>query len=152
MRVGFAWLLIVVLAAPASAKSPAARTPSKTTSPKPAPAKTVSVRKVEALEGVDTVVRIELSGPLPGTPLTRMMPKADGQPDRLSVDLPGADLHGKKSRSADVGWGGIQRIRLGEPDERTARVVLDLDAPVDFDLAADGAVIMITLRGAKPEE
>ncbi len=112
--------------------------------------KTVSVRKVEALEGVDTVVKIQLSGPLPGTPRTRMLRKGGGQPDRIAIDLPGADLHGKASRTATVGWGGLQRIRLGRPDARTARVVLDLDQPVDFDLDHDGAVVRVTLHGAKP--
>jgi hypothetical protein len=133
MRARLACLLVVALAGPLWAKP-------------------VSVTKVEAVEGVDTVVKIELSGPLPGKPRTRMMPKADGQPDRLAVDLPGTDLHGKKSRVAEVGWGGVQRIRLGTLDAHTARVVLDLDQAVDFDLAHDGAVIRITLKGAKPAE
>src|SRR5258706_14868798 len=119
----------------------------------PARAGTVTVRKVEALEGVDTVVRIQLSGPLPGTPRTRMLLKGDdGEPDRLTVDLPGASLHGKTSRTATVGWGGLQRIRLGTPSEDTVRVVLDLDSPVDFDLDHRGAVVRITLRGAKPSK
>jgi hypothetical protein len=109
-------------------------------------AETVSVRTVEALEGEQTVVKIHLSAPLPGAPRGRLLPKGAGQPDRLAVDLPGADLHGKPSKTVAVGWGGVQRMRLGRPDAVSARLVLDLDRPVAFDLRSDGPTIEVTLR------
>ena len=55
----------------------------------------VSVRKVEAIEGDETVVQIHLSGPLSTPPKGRLLTRGKGQPDRLVIDLVGADLHGK---------------------------------------------------------
>jgi hypothetical protein len=107
----------------------------------------VSVRKVEAIEGPETVVKIHLSAPLPAAPRAQLLPKDGDQPDRLSIDLPGADTHGKPSSSAAVGWGGVQRIRLGTPSADTARVVLDLDRPMTFDVASKGDVVEVTLHG-----
>jgi hypothetical protein len=106
----------------------------------------VSVKSVEALEGPDTVIKIHLSGPLATAPRAELLAKSGDQPDRLAIDLPGADMHGKPARTAEVGWGGVQRIRLGTPSADTARVVLDLDRPLAFDLAREGDVVAITLH------
>ena len=105
----------------------------------------VSVRKVEAIEGDRTVVKIHLSAPVPAPPRVHLYRKTTREPDRLAVDLPGVDIHGKPARTATVGWGGIRRMRLGLPDPDTARVVLDLDAPVGWDVATDADVVSITL-------
>ena len=109
-------------------------------------AENVSVRKVEAIEGAETLIKIHLSAPLAEAPRARLLPKGRGQPDRLAIDLPGADLNGKPSRAATVGWGGVRRMRLGTPDARSARLVLDLDRPMAFDLASEGPVVSVTLR------
>jgi AMIN domain-containing protein len=106
----------------------------------------VSVKSVEAVEGPDTVVKVHLSGPLSTEPHAQLLPKTRDDPDRLSVDLPGADMHGKPARSANVGWGGIRRIRLGMPSKDGARVVLDLDRPVGFELKSEGDVVAITVH------
>jgi hypothetical protein len=106
----------------------------------------VSVKKVEAIEGDDTVVKIHLSAPPPAPPRIRLYPKTRMQPDRLAVDLPGVDMHGKPSRTATVGWGGVRRMRLGVPTPDAARLVLDLDAPVARDVATEDDVVGITLR------
>lgn len=106
----------------------------------------VSVKKVEAIEGDRTVVKIHLSAPPPAPPRIRLYPKTPTQPDRLAVDLPGVDMHGKPGRTATVGWGGVRRMRLGLPARDTARLVLDLDAPVAWDVATEDDVVGITLR------
>jgi hypothetical protein len=112
----------------------------------------ISVRKVEAIEGPETLIKIHLSAPLVADARAHLIPKGNGQPDRLAIDLPGADLNGKASRAATVGWGGVRRMRLGTPDADTARLVLDLDRPVAFELASDGNVLNVTLRKlARPE-
>lgn len=112
----------------------------------PALAGRVSVRKVEAIEGRETLVKIHLSAPL-GTPArAHLIPKGDGQPDRLAVDLPGADLNGKRSRMVAVGWGGVQRMRLGLPSADTARLVLDLDRPLAFHVHSAGSTVDVTLQ------
>ena len=108
----------------------------------------VSVKSVEALEGDETVVKIHLTGPLATAPHTTFLPKGGHQPDRLAIDLPGADMHGKPARTAEVGWGGVQRIRLGTSND-AVRVVLDLDHPVGFDVAREGDVVAITLHEAR---
>ena len=109
-------------------------------------AERVSVRKVEAIEGPETVVKIHLSSPLEGTPSAHLIPKGGGQPDRLAIDLPGADLNGKPSKAATVGWGGVRRMRLGTPDTDSARLVLDLDRPVGYEITSDENVLTVTLR------
>ena len=109
-------------------------------------AEQISVRKVEAIEGAETVVKIHLSAPLAAEPRTQLIPKGGGQPDRLVIDLPGADMNGKPSRAAAVGWGGVRRMRLGMPHADAARLVLDLDRPVAFEIAPDGNVLSVTLR------
>lgn len=106
----------------------------------------ISVRKIEAIEGPETVVKIHLSAPLMAEARAHLIPKASGQPDRLVIDLPGADMNGKPSRAATVGWGGIRRMRLGTPDAHSARLVLDLDRPVAFEIAIDENVLNVTLR------
>ena len=111
-----------------------------------ASAGTVSVRKVEAIEGRETTLLVHLSGPLPAPPHSEMIPKGDGQPDRLAVDLPGADMNGKPSKSIEVGWGGVQRMRLGMPTADAARLVLELDAPTEYTVKAEGDDVKITLR------
>ena len=109
----------------------------------------VSVRTVEAIEGERTVVKIHLSAPLATTPRVHLLAKSGTQPDRLAIDLPGADLHGKPARSATVGWGGVKRMRLGVPAADTARLVLDLDGPVTYDVASDAEVVSVTLSPAR---
>ena len=106
----------------------------------------VSVKSVEALEGNETVVKVHLSGPLATAPRAQLLPKGGDQPDRLSIDLPGADMHGKPARTAEVGWGGVQRIRLGMPSKDAARVVIELDHPLGFDVVREGDVVAITLH------
>jgi hypothetical protein len=106
----------------------------------------VAVRKVEAIEGPETLVRIHLSAPLGQPAHAHLIPRGDGQPDRLVVDLPGADLNGKRSRTVEVGWGDVQRMRLGLPTADAARLVLDLNQPVAFHLSAKGSIVDVTLR------
>ena len=112
----------------------------------PAHAGRVSVRRVEAIEGRETVVKIHLSAPLTARVRARLIPKGNGQPDRLAVDLPGADLNGKSSRAAEVGWGGVQRMRLGTPTAHSARLVIDLDRPLVFHVSNQGSTVQVTLQ------
>jgi hypothetical protein len=106
----------------------------------------ITVRKVEAIEGPDTTVKILLSAPLATPPRARLLAKRGQDPDRVVIDLLGADLQGKRSRAATVGWGGIQRLRLGTPSPEAARLVIDLDRPLAFAVATDGNVVTVTLR------
>ncbi len=110
-----------------------------------ASAEPVSIRSIEALEGPPPVVRIHLSAALEDPPRTRVVRKTAAEPDRIAIDLPGADVHGKSSREVRVGWGGIRRLRLGMPTADAARVVIELDRLVDFDVVNDGDLVDVTL-------
>jgi len=109
----------------------------------------VRVEKIEALEGDETVIKVTLSAPLPSPPHATLIPKDKDLPDRLAIDLPGATLKNKRSREAEVGWGGVKKMRLGSTDERSARLVLDLTEPMKYEVTADGPILNVTLRPAR---
>lgn len=73
-------------------------------------------------------VRLELSAPV--EPLARRLPAAAGLPSRIYLDLPGTTLAGPPS--AIPGVGNLLRVRTGQFDRSTARVVFDVDQTARF--------------------
>lgn len=112
-----------------------------------------STARAAVLERIDTVgggrvaVRLHLSAPVAAQ--TQQLPPRVGAPDRIVVDLPGTTL-GTGARGVVSGRGPLLRVRTGQLDETTARVVLDLEEPVTFRMANDDTVVTITLEA--PEE
>jgi N-acetylmuramoyl-L-alanine amidase len=81
---------------------------------------------VLAVEG--RAVTLQLDGPVTARVL------ALAEPLRLVVDLDGVDA---ARRDVD-GQGAIRHARIGQFDQATARIVIDLDTPMRVDAAAQG--------------
>jgi N-acetylmuramoyl-L-alanine amidase len=108
-----------------------------------------TLERVEVLARDLPVVRLRLDAAVAAR--SQELPPRDGQPARIVIDLPGTRL-GAGARGVP-GTGRLRRVRLGQLDATTARVVLDLDAPSGFTVAGDGAEIEIQLadeRAAPP--
>jgi len=75
-------------------------------------------------------------------------------PSRLYLDIAGAIPAASVPESTDVGDGLLRRIRVGRPDERTVRVVLDLHSFKDYKVLplADPFRIVIDIAGDRPTE
>ncbi|MCW5889052.1 MAG: AMIN domain-containing protein [bacterium] len=109
-----------------------------------APAATL--QHVEVLGGDAPVVRLRLDGAVVAR--SEELPPRDGQPARIVVDLPGTRLAAGVRGAA--GAGPLRRVRVGQFDTSTTRVVLDLAAPTTFTLTEDGGVLDIRLASHPP--
>ena len=132
-------------AAQSLASSPGAVAPAAS-SPKPNPSKPVAVEDVKVFQGTKgtvTTVEISASGPL--------NPKAMrlAGPDRIVVDLPGAVSTGQ-SQTVNVHSNGVIAVRIGrfQASPPITRLVLDLDAACEFELANQGNKLSIYVRPA----
>jgi N-acetylmuramoyl-L-alanine amidase len=113
----------------------------------PASGAPVLLERVEVRGGTPLAVRLELSGP--ATPLARTLAAGEGAPDRIYVDIAGGVL-GPQAREPVVGSGPLVRVRTGQFDPHTARVVLDLTHATPYDVEVHGRVVTIVLREASP--
>lgn len=110
-----------------------------------------TVADATVLERIDTVggrqvsVRLHVSGPVAAQ--TQQLPPRASAPDRIVVDLPGTRL-GTGARGVVSGRGPLLRVRTGQLDDDTARVVLDLDSSMPFTMANEDGVVTITLEPA----
>ena len=79
---------------------------------------------------------------------------AKGEASRIYVDLAGTVPAEKLDSSRDVNDGLLTRIRAGQPDSETTRVVLDLESFGDYKVfpLAEPARIVIDVHGAKQAE
>jgi hypothetical protein len=67
-------------------------------------------------------------------------------PPRLYVDLPGTTLGAKVARSLE-GRGTVKRVRVGQFDAATARVVIELAAPARIDVEPAGTGLRLVVAG-----
>ena len=95
--------------------------------------------------GARTVVSIRLSAPAEFR--TRTLEANGTAPHRLFLDLVGTSLAPTAPRMRD-GAGALIRVRTGQFDVATARVVLDLSGAVPFEVKAEGSVLKVTLSAA----
>ncbi|HEV7730875.1 MAG TPA: AMIN domain-containing protein [Candidatus Binatia bacterium] len=108
-----------------------------------------TVADASVLERIDTVggpqvsVRLHVSGPVAAQ--TQQLPPRASAPDRIVIDLPGTRL-GTGARGVVSGRGPLLRVRTGQLDDDTARVVLDLDGPMSFTMANEDGMVTITLE------
>src|SRR5436190_1966602 len=77
---------------------------------------------VDVAASKPTAVHVRLSAPV--HPVARVLPARDDAPPRIYVDFPGAALDG--APTTVEGAGNLLRVRTGQFDRTTARVVLDL--------------------------
>jgi N-acetylmuramoyl-L-alanine amidase len=109
------------------------------------PATGAVLERVRVVNGAAPVVRLELSSPVPAGTATPL--PADGErPARVYLDLPATTL--APGATAVAGTGDLLRVRTGQFDPTTVRVVLDLATPSPFAVRTDGRTITITLDAA----
>ncbi|MBS93856.1 MAG: pilus assembly protein PilQ [Chromatiales bacterium] len=94
--------------------------------------------EVQNLPGDRVELRLVLSGPAP-EPLSFTIDK----PARIALDLADTSL-GLDSRRTDVGVGALDTVLAAEANGRT-RIVLNLDALVDYETRVAGNTVVITL-------
>jgi N-acetylmuramoyl-L-alanine amidase len=94
-------------------------------------------------------VRLNLSTPV--TPVIRTLPASDTMPDRIYLDLPATTL-GDGALRVTPGAGALLRVRTGQFDPATARVVLDLTLPRSYVVhRAAGSITIELADGAPPQ-
>jgi len=81
----------------------------------------------------------------PTVPWARYLPSRDGSPPRVYVDLADTVLTPAIPRELAVETSPILRLRTGQFSPTTARVVLDLDSAVPFEVHTAGSTITIDL-------
>ncbi len=95
-------------------------------------------------------------GPTPGVelhvsadvqPVARSIPAHGDAPPRVYLDLPGTKLGPAVARESD-GAGAVRKIRTGQFDPKTARVVIELREAHAFDVQRSGSEIVVTFAGA----
>ncbi|MFL6277910.1 MAG: AMIN domain-containing protein [Blastocatellia bacterium] len=65
-------------------------------------------------------------------------------PARIVIDLTGVRWAGGSLMTKPAA-GPVERIRVGEPQAGTVRIVLDLKSPVGYRISRDGSIIVITI-------
>ena len=101
---------------------------------------------VDVAASKPTAVHVRLSAPV--HPVARVLPARDDAPPRIYVDFPGAALDG--APTTVEGAGNLLRVRTGQFDRTTARVVLDLAHLVPFSVREKGRTVTIELAGVAP--
>ncbi len=110
-----------------------------------------------APEGLAPAGRLLDFAVVPGDGDVQLVLRADGgvayevfqlsSPDRLVLDLPGVRADVARKR-AEVGANGLVRVRVGQyrnaPDP-VARVVLELDRPLGWQVSRDGDILRVRL-------
>jgi N-acetylmuramoyl-L-alanine amidase len=111
------------------------------------PAVASTLERVDVVAGSAVAVRLDLSAPV--EPLVRTLPAAEGLPPRIYLDLP-ATILAADAAPVTAGAGGLVRVRVGQFDPRTTRVVLDLTGPHVYAVHRNEATITVELVGETP--
>ena len=101
---------------------------------------------VDVAASKPTAVHVRLSAPV--HPVARVLPARDDAPPRIYVDFPGAALDG--APTTVEGAGNLLRVRTGQFDRTTARVVLDLARLAPFSVREEGTTVTIELAAVPP--
>jgi hypothetical protein len=91
-------------------------------------------------------VRLRLSGR--AAPEVRELAAQGDSPPRVYVDLRGAVLGPALARVVD-GTGPVRRVRAGQFDRETVRVVVELREPRRYDVRHDGAWVTLALKDGR---
>src|SRR5437667_199721 len=101
---------------------------------------------VDVAASKPTAVHVRLSAPV--HPVARVLPAREDAPPRIYVDFPGAALDG--TPTTVEGAGNLLRVRTGQFDRTTARVVLDLARLAPFSVREEGTTVTIELAAVAP--
>jgi len=110
-----------------------------------AAASPVVLRQVAIDAGVPAGVRVTLSAGV--VPYTKELPRTEAQLQRLYMDFPGVVLAPTAHREVQ-GSGVVRRVRVGQFDAGTARVVVELAAATPYAVREEGGTV--TLSFATP--
>jgi N-acetylmuramoyl-L-alanine amidase len=102
-----------------------------------------TLERIEVLGGQAPAVRLHLSAR--AAVQARSLPASGDVPDRVYVDLAGTTLAPAVARVLS-GSGGLLRVRAGQFDRSTARVVLDVARAVPFHVRQSDTLITIELE------
>jgi type IV pilus assembly protein PilQ len=94
-----------------------------------------------SLPGDRVQVKMKLSAPLEGAPLSFTI----DNPARIAIDLPGTTLN-LAERTTRIGVGNAESVTAVEADNRS-RVVLNLGELVPYEIETNGDTIAVTLEG-----
>ena len=111
--------------------------------PVPAVVQAAVLERVEVMTGEKPAVRLRLSEP--AIAFGKVLGPEPGTQPRIYVDLPSTVLSKATPGSTD-GTGVLLRVRTGQYDRNTTRVVLDLEHQVPFSVASDGRTVTIELE------
>ena len=100
------------------------------------------LERIELVGQPATGVRLHLSAPVPA--LARTLPASEGAPERIYIDLQGASI-GPHALTVIQGTGSLLRIRSGQFDDRTTRVVLDLTHALPFSVRPVGRAVVVDI-------
>lgn len=99
--------------------------------------------EVRAVSLVATPGRAELVVTVSGAVSVRDLTLRD--PDRLVLDVHGAVLNAMDTPAYDgINRAGVRNVRVRQFAAEVVRIVLDLDAPMDYRVAQEGDVIRVT--------
>jgi len=110
--------------------------------PRPAPAAPALLERVEFLAGAAPAVRIHVSADRPAHAQT--LPPSGRSPHRIYVDLSGTRV-GPSTPKIITGAGTVRRVRVGQFEPWTVRVVLDLERPLPFAFSSIGGILTVQL-------
>src|SRR5690242_18248523 len=105
------------------------------------------LERIEVVGGEAPAVRLHLSEPAAAQ--ARSLPPTGDAPNRIYVDLAGTTLAPTLARVV-AGSAAVVRVRAGQFDRSTARVVLDLARAVPFTVRPSGGTITIALGAPAP--
>jgi N-acetylmuramoyl-L-alanine amidase len=103
-----------------------------------------TLEQIEVVRTGAPAVRLHLSAPV--ATVAKTLPSEGVRPDRIYLDLP--DTHLAVVPAEVAGLAPLLRVRAGQFDLATTRVVLDLASAVPFVVRADGNTITIELAPA----
>jgi N-acetylmuramoyl-L-alanine amidase len=105
-----------------------------------------TLERIEVLRTGPPAVRLHLSAPV--ATVGKTLPPDAARPDRIYLDLPDTHLAAVPAELAGVDQ--LLRVRAGQFDLATTRVVLDLASAVPFVVRPDGNTITIELAPPTP--
>jgi N-acetylmuramoyl-L-alanine amidase len=112
----------------------------------PALAAPLRLERIELVGNPATVVRLHVSAP--ATPRAQALAAENGAPDRIFIDLADTVVGPTVPKRIESTGPILVRVRVGQFDAGTARVVLDLTEGAQFRVAATEQAVTIELAGA----
>lgn len=106
-----------------------------------------TLESAEVSAAPDLAVELDLSVPV--TTRGQSVAADDERPDRVFVDLP-ATVVGAKLPRVLTGTGPLLRVRIGQRDPSTVRVVLDLARPTPYAVRTVSRTVIISLGSPPP--